>query len=154
MTMRATYGGLFSVINSREVNRLREIIDRCGLEMGAIGFDSSSIIARGYNPRNPMQLMYREYDNDFTQLPLKQFVNWLRQLEEHLSSWYRDKQKETSNVIRWSQSWVQDEIDDTQTDSGLLSMAVKEDTEELKLASDCLTDLKRIRRNVEQRFRR
>tara|TARA_B100000749_G_scaffold280850_1_gene279270 strand:+ start:5181 stop:5642 length:462 start_codon:yes stop_codon:yes gene_type:complete len=153
MTMRATYGGLFSVINSREVNRLREIIDRCGLEMGAIGFDSSSISARGYNPRNPMQLLYREYDNDFTQLPLKQFVNWLRQLEEHLSSWYRDKQKQTSEAIRWSQSWVQDEIDE-KDNSGLLSMAVNEDTGELKLASDCLTDLKRIRRNVEQRYRR
>jgi len=141
MTMRATYGGLFSVINSREVNRLREILERCGLELGGIYPPNAS---------NPMYAMFKLYENDFTQLPLETFVSWLKNLERYLSGWYRDKQKEHSETIRWSEHW---RVDPKEALPDIEQM-VNEDTGELKLASDCLTDLKRIRRNVEQRYRR
>jgi len=140
MAFRSEYGGLYPIITSREMNRLHEIIQRCGIDLGAA-------YMRDY-VNNPMRAMITELDSDFTKLSPKQFVGWLRLLEEQLLEWFREQQKFDSEEIRWSTTWdtsrpgVTEFVDKTQIEL----------QEHMKDISICLQDLQTIRKNVRQRY--
>ena len=142
MPFRSTYGGLYPIITSREMNRLHEIIQRCGIDLGA------AYKGNDYSTRNPMLAMITELDSDFTKLSPKQFVGWLRLLEEQLLEWFREQQKFDSEEIRWSTTWdtsrpgVTEYVEKTQLEL----------QEHMRDTSICLQDLQTIRKNVRQRY--
>ena len=143
MPFRSAYGGLYPIITSREMNRLHEIIQRCGIDLGA-----ATTYGYAEMNRNPMLAMIRELDSDFTKLSPKQFVGWLRMIEEQLSEWFREQQKFDSDEIRWSTTWdtsrpgVTEYVEKTQLEL----------QEHMRDTSICLQDLQTIRKNVRQRY--
>lgn len=142
MAFRSTYGGLYPIITSREMNRLHEIIQRCGIDLGVA-------FIGGPTARNPMRAIMTEVDSDFTKLSSKQFLGWLRAIEGQLSEWFTEQQKFDSDEIRWSTTWdasrpgVAEYVKKTQLEL----------QEHIRDASICLQDVQRIRKNVERRYR-
>ena len=148
MPFRSAYGGLYPIITSREMNRIYEIIQTCGIDMGV-----AYILP---HDENPMLRMIEEFDSDITKLSTKQFIHWLGLVAEQLLEWVTEQRQFESEEIRWSQeeikwssTWdtskpaVIDQVEKTQVES----------EENMRVASFCLQDLQRIKKNVEQRYR-
>lgn len=122
MGMKSEYGGIFGIINPRELNRLYELLDICG-SMGwkieeDLSIEDASDRRWDYNRRleagnpqfeygggefrdlAPFDYLELEYDGNFQLMTVPAFNTWLKQARNYAARWFKRLQSRYAQKIQ------------------------------------------------------
>jgi len=122
MSMKSEYGGIFGVINPRELNRLYELLDVCG-SMGwkieeDLSIEDETDRRWDYNRRleagnpqyqygggqfrdlAPFDYLELEYDGNFQLMTVPAFNTWLKQARNYAARWFKRLQSRYAQKIQ------------------------------------------------------